>query len=73
MSVRKVTSTIRGAAKYVVGKALPESDLSRRRMAICQQCPAGQYHAGSGRCRACGCFLKEKTKYEGEECPYGYW
>lgn len=60
-----------GAAKFVGAQFLPVTDLSRRRLAICESCPLFQNI--SRRCGACGCFVDEKVKYENEKCPKGKW
>lgn len=43
----------------------------QERMSICHACPL--YDAQSNRCKACGCNLAVKTKWETSKCPHQKW
>lgn len=43
----------------------------KERLDICQKCDYFSYR--QSRCRQCGCFMKQKVKFESSECPIQKW
>ena len=69
-----------GIAKAVVGIDRTDPDELTRRVRACLGHPTGGPDAippcdqyDSGKCNACGCFVKFKTKLDSERCPLGKW
>lgn len=61
---------IKGVTNHVVNG---DTDVSKSRMDICQQCPEKYEDPLFGfRCGKCGCILKFKTKSD-SGCPLGKW
>jgi len=45
------------------------SEEQKKRLDICEGC----IHYYDGRCRQCGCFLKQKVKLSAAKCPMNFW
>lgn len=58
-----------GVVKATKALALPETEESKARLAICESCD--QWTGRS--CKICGCFVKLKVKIPEEKCPAGKW
>lgn len=48
-----------------------EPELANKRFDICKECPL--FNAELGICEDCGCFMENKTKQKGAECPLHKW
>lgn len=61
------------AVKLLSGELPPMSseEISRARLAVCEQCPEFQRIARM--CKLCGCFLDLKTKLLQASCPADKW
>lgn len=71
MQKTTLKQAITGAAKFAGAQFLPITELSKKRVEICEQCP--RFDCQSRRCRECGCFVDQKSKYQSEQCPIGRW
>ena len=58
-----------GAVKAVKAMALPETEESKARLAVCHGCDKW---TGTS-CKVCGCFVNLKVKIPEEKCPEGKW
>lgn len=52
-------------------KIISDRQEAHRRLEICNLCP--NLIKDSGRCDACGCFVKAKVQLAYEECPIEKW
>lgn len=51
------------------------NDVWQDRLSKCRECITdGEWTVSEiGRCKLCGCFVNQKTKYKDESCPKGEW
>lgn len=49
---------------------VPE-EVKKARMEICQACI--HFNAEEVKCRECGCYLNQKTKFSDAHCPHELW
>jgi len=58
--------------KKVKGKPTDKVSVDKynARVSKCYSCPSLLM---TGNCGICGCFIKDKAKYEGESCPDKKW
>lgn len=58
--------------KQFKGKPTDKVDGStyNSRISACDSCPNKLV---TGNCKLCGCFVKDKAKYVGENCPIKNW
>lgn len=75
-STGKMAATFASAVKKEVmarlaGKGRVPKEEVERRLGVCAGCEF--YHAASGRCIKCGCFLKAKASFVSQACPVGRW
>lgn len=63
------------AETIAVTKGTPvlPTEEAQRRLSICQQNTCGEYRESDGRCAACGCVIRSKTRWRSQGCPKGYW
>jgi hypothetical protein len=65
------------AFKIVKGDSIEKvsKDIWKSRLEKCRDCVTdGEWTvSGNGRCKLCGCFVNQKTKYADESCPKGEW
>ena len=66
------TSTVDVAKGVASGNVLfvPEQ-VKQERLNICIDCE--WYDAEQVRCKACGCFLEQKTSFAQQTCPHNKW
>ncbi|WP_345702424.1 DUF6171 family protein [Leptospira barantonii] len=50
-----------------------ETKFSKERLETCLSCSLVIKGFLSERCSVCGCFVRLKTKFNGERCPIGKW
>ena len=65
-----VLTTIKTIAEAM---AMPETQQSRSRMAVCKECPQRSRVFTVSQCKVCYCILELKTKHPTEHCPLGKW
>ena len=73
--VRKITC---GAGKFAMahipGPHIANDAVQRHRQLLCNGCPEQvAANRSTEKCRACGCYLREKRKLIKEKCPNGLW
>lgn len=77
-SLMKQAANLAKAAGGVVSdlahgkQPLAAEDVHAARLAVCLA-PCADLDEASGRCAACGCFVKAKTRLASQSCPKGYW
>ena len=65
-AVAKVARVSKAAARHIAtGCPKPPPEVIAERMATCKACPEWR----NGKCGLCGCGLKAKTAWAGEQCP----
>jgi len=57
--------------KKVINETFVETELSKKRMEICLDCPE-LFHPTKN-CKKCGCFMTLKTRLPDMECPLKKW
>lgn len=73
--VQQIKNVSKATLKWVAaGRPARTKDERQDILAICQRC---EHHKpkenGIGRCKLCGCVLREKVKMATESCPDGRW
>lgn len=58
---------VKGFVNLALGN---EKELSKKRMAICKQCP---FFKLNKTCQKCGCYMPAKTKVVQASCPIKKW
>ena len=58
--------------KKTKGKTIEKvcENTQKLRYAKCRTC---ENLLSTGNCKVCGCFVKDKAKYKGEQCPINKW
>ena len=66
-----------GISKSMLGMGVAPPNVQKKRMELCQECPKAVRCAPHAPpvcfCKACGCYLKHKTRLKSERCPMGKW
>lgn len=53
------------------GAERASEEYASKRLRVCQACP--HLFKLTNQCKKCGCFVKEKVKFQKERCPDGRW
>lgn len=68
--IKKIPAIVKGNIKNALHM---ESELSKERMMLCDNCEKERRIVLFKVCSVCGCVLKAKTKVDDEQCPLGKW
>lgn len=64
-----VKDSISISSTYTHTNPFSTKEQQTKRLSLCQEC---DYYY-QGRCRQCGCFMKQKVKLNSAKCPIGIW
>ena len=68
--IMKIKNIIVGWYRKIFNK---KSELARKRLAICKDCPYKIKLCGQDICDLCGCVLDAKVRVENEQCYNNRW